>query len=50
VTGAKHVHADADSVSIKDGHGNSRAYSLYRLKREAPALFKRTLLPKNLKV
>jgi hypothetical protein len=34
-TGAKHVHhADTDNVSIKPGHGNSRAYTLDRLKRE----------------
>jgi hypothetical protein len=28
-----------DNVSITDGHGNSRSYTLDRLRREAPALF-----------
>jgi hypothetical protein len=38
--GKKHVHkADADNVSIKPGHGNSRAYTLDRLERERPDLF-----------
>jgi hypothetical protein len=38
VTAEKHVHrADTDIVSISDGHGNSKSYTLDRLKREAPA-------------
>jgi hypothetical protein len=37
-TGAKHVRADPDNVSIKPEHGNTRAYTLDRLKRERPDL------------
>jgi hypothetical protein len=34
MTGKKHVHkADADNISIKPSHGNSRAYTLDRLQR-----------------
>ena len=38
--GKKHVHkADGDNVTIRDGRGNSRAYTLDRLQRERPDLF-----------
>jgi hypothetical protein len=30
----KHVHADADNVSIKPNAGNARSYTLAGLKRE----------------
>jgi hypothetical protein len=40
VTGPKHLHRDSDNVSIsKDRHGNSKAYTVSRLKREAPELY-----------
>jgi hypothetical protein len=43
LVGKKHVHTDADNVSIKPKHGNSLTYTLDRLKRERPALFKRVV-------
>jgi hypothetical protein len=43
VTPAKHVHADGDIVPIKTERGNGKAYTLSRLKREAPALFQRVV-------
>jgi hypothetical protein len=35
-TAAKHRHDDTDNVRIKPKHGNQRAYTLVRLKRERP--------------
>ena len=43
ITGAKHVHADADIISIKPKHGTSRGYTLARLKRERPDLYERVV-------
>jgi hypothetical protein len=42
-TGEKHVHRndDTDNVSIK--HGNSKAYTLERLKRDRPDLFEKVV-------
>jgi hypothetical protein len=32
---------DSDNVTILDGRGNSKSYTLDRLKREAPSLYQR---------
>ncbi len=42
MTGEKHKHkADADNVSIKPEHGNSREYTVSRLRNQRPDLFER---------
>jgi hypothetical protein len=38
VTGAKHVHRDGDNITIS-GRGTNKAYTVSRLRREAPALY-----------
>jgi hypothetical protein len=43
ITPAKHRHHDSDNVTFTDGRGNSRSYTLSRLEREAPELFKKVL-------
>ena len=37
------VGTNSDNVTIQPGRGNSRAYTLDRLKREAPALYQQVL-------
>ena len=44
MTAAKHVHRDADNVPISDSNnvpirGNSKSYTVSRLRREAPQLY-----------
>lgn len=36
---APHVHHDGDNVTIKPQRGNSRAYTVDRLSRDAPELY-----------
>ena len=39
-TNPAHIHADSDNVTIREAdRGNSKAYSLDRLKRDRPDLF-----------
>jgi hypothetical protein len=43
VTAPKHVHRDNDNVIIKGQQGNSKSYTLDRLKRKKPDLFKKVV-------
>jgi hypothetical protein len=42
VVAPKHLHrGDADNISIRDGHGTSKAYTLSRLQQQRPELYER---------
>ena len=44
MVGKKHVHADADNISIKPKRGTDRAYTLVRFKEEKPELYVSSLV------